>query len=66
MQSVPITTDVLSSCLDQGEMYNSMWFESTNEKKTFHDFHWIRHCNREIIHLIHVVNVSFLNIFNDK
>jgi hypothetical protein len=25
MQSVPITTDVVSSNLDQGEMYNIMW-----------------------------------------
>jgi hypothetical protein len=25
MQSVPITTDVLSSNLDQGELYNIMW-----------------------------------------
>ena len=25
MQSVPITTDVLSSNLDQGEVYNIMW-----------------------------------------
>jgi len=25
MQSVPITTDVLSSILDQGEVYNIMW-----------------------------------------
>jgi hypothetical protein len=25
MQSVPITTDVVSSNLDQGEVYNIMW-----------------------------------------
>ena len=25
MQSVPITNDVVSSNLDQGEMYNIMW-----------------------------------------
>jgi len=25
MQSVPITTEVVSSNLDQGEVYNSMW-----------------------------------------
>ena len=25
MQSVPITTDVVSSNLDQGEQYNIMW-----------------------------------------
>jgi hypothetical protein len=25
MQSVPITTDVVSSKLDQGEVYNIMW-----------------------------------------
>jgi hypothetical protein len=25
MQSVPITTDVVSSSLDQGEVYNIMW-----------------------------------------
>ena len=25
MQSVPITTDVMSSNLDQGEVYNIMW-----------------------------------------
>jgi len=25
MQSVPITTDVVSSNLDQGEEYNIMW-----------------------------------------
>ena len=25
MQSVPITTDVVSSNLDQGEVYNTMW-----------------------------------------
>jgi len=25
MQSVPITTDVVSSNLDQGEMYNIIW-----------------------------------------
>ena len=25
MQSVPITTDVVSSNLDQGEVYNVMW-----------------------------------------
>jgi len=25
MQSVPITTDVVSSNLDQGEVYNFMW-----------------------------------------
>jgi hypothetical protein len=25
MQSVPITTDVLNSNLDQGEVYNIMW-----------------------------------------
>ena len=25
MQSVPVTTDVVSSNLDQGEVYNSMW-----------------------------------------
>jgi hypothetical protein len=25
MQSVPITTDVVSSNLDQGEMYSIMW-----------------------------------------
>jgi hypothetical protein len=25
MQSVPITTDVVSSNLDQGEMHNIMW-----------------------------------------
>ena len=25
MQSVPITTDVLSSNFDQGEVYNIMW-----------------------------------------
>jgi hypothetical protein len=24
-QSMPITTDVVSSNLDQGEMYNNMW-----------------------------------------
>jgi hypothetical protein len=26
MQSVPITTDVVSSNLDQGEVYNIMWY----------------------------------------
>jgi len=26
MQSVPITTDVASSNLDRGEVYNIMWF----------------------------------------
>jgi hypothetical protein len=26
MQSVPITTDVASSNLDQGEVYNIMWW----------------------------------------
>jgi len=25
MQSVPITTDVVSTNLDQGEVYNIMW-----------------------------------------
>jgi len=25
MQSVPITTDIVSSNLDQGEVYNIMW-----------------------------------------
>jgi hypothetical protein len=25
MQSVPITTDVVSSTLDEGEVYNIMW-----------------------------------------
>jgi hypothetical protein len=25
MQSVPITTDVVSSNLDQGDVYNNMW-----------------------------------------
>ena len=25
MQSVPITTDVVSSNLDQGDVYNTMW-----------------------------------------
>jgi plasmid replication initiation protein len=46
MQSMPITTDVMSSNLDQGEVYNIMWyslsvtcdrsvvFSSTN--KTYH------------------------------
>jgi len=26
MQSVPVTTDVVSSNLDQGDVYNIMWY----------------------------------------
>ena len=28
MQSVPITTDILSLNLDQGEVYNIMWIQN--------------------------------------
>ena len=28
MQSVPITTDILSLNLDQGEVYNFMWIQN--------------------------------------
>ena len=31
MQSVPITTDVVSLNPDQGEVYNIMWYSSTNK-----------------------------------
>jgi hypothetical protein len=31
MQSVPITTDVVSSNLDQGEVYNIMWLKFVSD-----------------------------------
>jgi len=49
MQSVPITTDVVSSNLDQGEVYNSMWSNLSGTCNRSVVFSWPSRYNWNIV-----------------